>query len=120
VHGTVEEEHFDERYLHDNVLRELTQKVKVQATEEADRLMPQAMLCRMQLATTAGAVHEAVVHYHRGHYKNPMSDAEVEAKFRRLAAHALPAGPVDRLLEALWKVEQMDDAGELVRLTVAQ
>jgi len=118
VHGTVEEKHFDEQYLRDPVLRDLTRKVKAQATDEADRLMPEAMLCRMQLVTVAGAVHEAVVHYHRGHYKNPMSDAEVEAKFRHLASGALPASRIDRLLETLWHVETLADAGEITRSTV--
>lgn len=120
VHGTVAEEHFEERYLKDPTIRALTRKVKVQATEEADGLMPHAMLCRMRLVTTAGAEHEATVHYHRGHYRNPMTDAELEAKFRKLAAHALPAGRIDPLLAALWKVETLADAGELVRLTLAR
>jgi 2-methylcitrate dehydratase len=118
VHGTVEEQHFDERFLHDNVLRELTQKVKARATEEADRLMPEAMLCRMRLVTVSGAVHEATVRYHRGHYKNPMTDGEVEAKFRHLAAGVLPGPRIDRLLETLWHVEALDDAGEITRSTI--
>ena len=56
--------------------------------------------------------------YHKGHYKNPMSDAEVEAKFRGLAQNALTPAQTDRLLQALWKVEDVADAGEIVRLTV--
>lgn len=120
VHGDVQETHFDDRHLHDPLLRALTRKVKVQATEEADRQMPEAMFCRMRLVTASGDAHEATVLYHRGHYRNPMSDAEVEAKFRKLAAHALPSDRVDRLLEGLWEADDMPDAGELVRLTVAR
>ena len=119
IHGTVTAEHFAERYLHDPAIRALTQKVTVRATEEADRLMPEAMLCRMQLVTSAGVVHEAAVRYHRGHYKNPMSDGEVESKFRGLAAGTLAAANVDCLLEALWQVETLQDAGDIVRLTLA-
>ena len=48
-----------------------------------------------------------------------MSDAEVEAKFRGLARKALQSEQSDRLLKALWKTEEMSDAGEIVRLTVA-
>ena len=57
----------------------------MKATEEADRRMPEAMLCRMEIVATRARRYEAVVEYHRGHWKNPMSDAEVEAKFRKLA-----------------------------------
>jgi 2-methylcitrate dehydratase len=76
------------------------------------------MLCKLKLVTKSGATHTAVVDYHKGHYRNPMSDAEVEAKFRGLARNALNPAQTDRLLEALWKVEDMADAGEIVRLTV--
>jgi hypothetical protein len=38
------------------------------------------------------------VEYHRGHFKNPMSDAEMEEKFRSLARKHLAAERVDALL----------------------
>jgi len=96
----------------------LTRRVKVTEWDEANRRMPEAMLCRLTLVTTTGARHEARVEYHRGHWKNPMSDAEVEAKFRKLALHVLPPAQVDRLLSRLWSLERASDAGEILRLTV--
>ncbi|MND07637.1 hypothetical protein D3C83_297500 [compost metagenome] len=56
--------------------------------------------------------------YHKGHYRNPMSESEVEEKFRKLAANALTIRQTDRLLETLWRLEDVADAGELVGLTV--
>jgi 2-methylcitrate dehydratase len=119
IYGDVEEEHFGARYLKDPKIRGLTQRVKVQTSAEADRRMPDAMLCRMQVLTTGGAIHEASVEYHKGHWKNPMSDAEVEAKFRKLASAVLDAGQTDRLLASLWRLEELPDGGEIVRLTNA-
>ena len=118
IHGAVEERHFDHEYLHDQKILALAQRVKVEASEEADRRMPEAMLCKLKLVTRSGATHTAVVDYHKGHYKNPMSDAEVEAKFRGLAQNVLKPAQTDRLLEALWKIEDVADAGEIVQLTV--
>ena len=118
IHGAVEERHFDHEYLHDQKILALAQRVKVEASEEADRRMPEAMLCKLQLVTRSGATHTAVVDYHKGHYKNPMSDAEVEAKFRGLAQNVLKPAQTDRLLETLWKIEDVADAGEIVQLTV--
>jgi 2-methylcitrate dehydratase len=103
--------------VRDPRILELTKRVKATATEEADRRMPDAMLCRMELATKSGETHRATVEYHKGHWKNPMTDAEVEAKFRTLAAHVLKPPEIDRLLESLWRLEELDDAGEAVRLT---
>ena len=119
IHGEVEEKHFGERYLRDPAIRALTRLIKVKATEEADRRLPEAMLCRMEIVTAAGESHSTEVEYHKGHWKNPMSDGEVEAKFRKLAAGVLTPAGTERLLEALWKLDALPDAGEIVRLTKA-
>jgi len=118
IHGGVAEHHFGDDYLRDPKIRALAQRIKVEASEEADRHMPEAMLCTLKLVTRSGATHTAVVDYHKGHYRNPMSDSEVEAKFRGLARGVLNPARTEQLLETLWKLEDVADAGEIVRLTV--
>ena len=120
IHGGVEERHFDDEFLRDPRILALAARIKVEISEEANRRMPEAMLCHLKLVTRSGATHAASVEYHRGHWKNPMTDAEVEAKFRGLAQKVLRAQQADRLLEALWQTDAMKDAGEIVRLTVAE
>jgi 2-methylcitrate dehydratase len=119
LHGEVGEEHFEDRYLHDPDVRALTRLVKVKESDEANRRMPVAMLCQMTVVMRSGATHDAAVEYHRGHYMNPMSEAEVERKFRRLAGGVLPDAKVDRLLERLWTLDAAEDVGEVVRMTIA-
>ena len=119
IYGGVEEHHFDERHLHDPAILALAQRVKVAVSAAADERMPEAMRCYFTLVTKAGATHATMVDYHKGHYRNPMSDAEIEAKFRGLAAQVLSNWQADRLLEKLWQLEKLADAGECVRLTVA-
>ena len=117
LHGAVEERHFGERYLRDPEIRALAKRVKVKATGEADARMPDAMLCRMEIVTSAGQSFQSVVEYHRGHWKNPMSQHEVEGKFSKLAADVLKPAQAERLLDALWRLDELADAGEIVRLT---
>lgn len=117
IYGTVEEHHFDDRHRNDPQVRALTRRVKVEVSEEANRRMPEAMLCRVTVLTHSGAAHSTEVDYHRGHWKNPMSEGEVEEKFRKLARGTLAPARVDRLLERLWNLESLADAGEIVRLT---
>jgi 2-methylcitrate dehydratase len=119
MHGAIEEKHFGERYLRDPQLLALTRKVRAEASAEADSRMPDAMFCRMTLITVSGSSHETVVEYHRGHWKNPMSQGEVEDKFRKLAANLLNERQTARLLDALWGLEDLADASALVRLTAA-
>jgi len=119
VHGAVEQQHFEDPTLHDPSVRALTRRVKIEILEEADRRMPEAMLCRLTVVMKSGETHAAEVAYHRGHWRNPMSDGEVEDKFRGLAAGVLPQERTDRLLAALWKLETVADTRELMRLATA-
>jgi 2-methylcitrate dehydratase len=118
LYGTVESQHFDDEYLRDPKILGLAARVKVAISEEADRHMPHAMRCHFTLVTKAGATLATMVDYHKGHYKNPMSEAEIEAKFRPLAAGVLNPAQTDRLLAALWRLEEQPNIHDLMALTV--
>ena len=119
TYGDVADEHFEPRHLRDANLRALTRRVQVREWEQANARMPEAMLCRVTLTTRSGERHECSVEYHRGHWRNPMSDAEVEAKYRRMALVQLPAARADELAERIWTLEGAGDVGDILRLTVA-
>jgi 2-methylcitrate dehydratase len=116
MYGTVEARHFGPEYWRNPKLIDLTQKVKVSVSEEANRRAPEAMLSRVEVSTASGQRHAAEVAYHRGHYKNPMSDQEIEAKFRGLAQDWLTPRRIDTLLDRLWHLEQVKDIGEVIAL----
>ena len=118
IHGDVQEEHFDDAHVNSPAIRALTRKVKIKASAEADKHMPHAMRCYFKLITTSGETFSTVVDHHRGHFKNPMNDAEIEKKFRTLAKKVLPDAQTDRLLARLWKLDAITDAGDIPRLTV--
>ena len=116
--GDVQEEHFDDSHVFDPAIRALTRKVKVKPSAEADKHMPHAMRCYFKLITHSGETFSTVVDHHKGHWKNPMDDADIEKKFRVLAKKVLPDTQINRLLARLWKLEDMTDAGEIPRLTL--
>jgi 2-methylcitrate dehydratase PrpD len=51
--------------------------------------------------------------YPKGFPQNPMSDADVEAKFRSCCAELLTAQQCDRALELLWSLEAQPNLKEL-------
>lgn len=63
-----------------------------------------------------GETHENIVHTPLGYPENPMTDTEVEAKFRNQASKALPPESVDRIVELVADLERLDDIGELIAL----
>jgi 2-methylcitrate dehydratase PrpD len=50
-----------------------------------------------------------------GNLKRPLSDRQLDAKFRDQGVLALPASQVDAVLALCWKIDQLEDVGELVR-----
>jgi 2-methylcitrate dehydratase len=64
----------------------------------------------------SGARNTVRVEYHRGHFKNPMTDAEIDEKFRSLARRQLSAQKADALLRQLWALDKMPKAGALLEM----
>ena len=116
-YGSIDQHHFDDRFLTDPELLDLVSKVKVSVSEEANRRAPEAMLCRVEVLTKSGQQYSSEVAYHKGHFKNPLSDTEVEAKFRSLADGVLRTSRIDGLLERLWRLEEVENIGEVIGRT---
>jgi 2-methylcitrate dehydratase len=116
-YGTVEARHFAPEYWCNSELLDLVQKVKVSVSEEANRRAPEAMLSRVEVVTASGAHPVAAeVAYHRGHFKNPMSDQEIEGKFRSLTRDLLSLTQTEAILERLWNLEQVTDIAAVIKM----
>ncbi|MES2562260.1 MAG: MmgE/PrpD family protein [Pseudomonadota bacterium] len=118
MYGSVHQRHFNDEFLHNPELLDLVSRVKVSPSAEADRRAPEAMLCDVEVLTRSGKRYSAEVAYHKGHYKNPISDAALEEKFRSLANDVIAPSQVDRLLDRLWHLEDAQDIGDILRLTL--
>jgi 2-methylcitrate dehydratase len=66
----------------------------------------------------SGARKSVRVKYHRGHFKNPMTDAEMEEKFRLMAEKQLPADRIDNLLRLLWGIENVPQVSTVIAATL--
>ena len=53
-----------------------------------------------------------------GNIHKPMTDAQLEEKFRQQAVLALPAGQVEKAIAMCWKIGELEDVGALVRASV--
>ncbi len=113
-YGTLNQHHFDDEYIHDRELLDLVQKVQVEVSDEANRRAPEAMLCDVEVVTKSGRRYSAEVAYHKGHHKNPLTDAEVEDKFRSLAKDLLTPAQTETLLQRLWHLDEVQNVRELM------
>ena len=117
MYGTVTDEYYEAPYLHDAKLLDLVNRVKCIHSAEADRVENEFNLCELELVLKSGQRKNVRVEYHRGHWKNPMTDGEMEEKFRLLAKRHLPAARIDALLRQLWDIENLSKVGALAELT---
>jgi 2-methylcitrate dehydratase len=67
----------------------LMSRVKVAEWDEANRRRKEASICEVEIVLKSGARKKARTDYQRGHPNNPMTDAEMEEKFHRLADEPL-------------------------------
>jgi 2-methylcitrate dehydratase len=117
MYGTVEDQYYEDPYLHDRRLLDLVGRVRCLPSDEADRVEREMNLCDLEVVLKSGQRKSVRVEYHRGHWKNPMTDAEVEEKFRSLARRQLGPAQTDDLLRQLWTLDGLPQAGALIAAT---
>jgi 2-methylcitrate dehydratase PrpD len=118
--GRVTLDEFTEDNLRDGSVHALMQRVEIVMDETLNQDYPggtAAMILRVRLHD--GRQLEQFVRYPKGNPNNPLSVAEVEEKFRGLAAHTLPASRIDRLADLLSRLETLCDINELVEVVQA-
>jgi 2-methylcitrate dehydratase PrpD len=65
-----------------------------------------------------GRTLEKHVEHAIGSLARPMSDADLEAKFRKFAQGILPAAGTDALIKLCWTLEKLESAGDIARAAV--
>ncbi|MEM3670634.1 MAG: MmgE/PrpD family protein [Thermoprotei archaeon] len=111
LHGPIWLDSYLDWAIQDDKTRSLLARTKVVVKEEYDRMYPDSTPVNIRVKMKDGRTLENEVVYPKGHYRNPLSDEELETKFLKLG------GPKDSL-ETLWSLENrsLDDVLEaLVR-----
>lgn len=115
IDGKFSDEIFTDERLRDERIRKLIAKISVKEDPEFTRRAPRSLPCRMEIVTQSGKRIVAEVEYPRGHVKNPMTDDDINAKFRSLTGRVLPKERIDRALDLLWKLDEAPDLGAIFK-----
>jgi 2-methylcitrate dehydratase len=114
--GKVTLDSFDDAHLQDEALMALVGRTEVKASAALNAKYPEGIPNLVRLHLRDGTTLEKEVTFPRGHARNPMTDAEVESKFRSLAAPLLPESAVAEAIDRCWSLEKQTDIGALLRL----
>ena len=119
LYGRIDPDFYEEPYLHDPRLLDLVGRIKVVPLAEADK--PElANLCVLDLVLKSGEHRSVRVENHRGHFKNPMTDGEMEEKFRFSAQKHMRPERIDALVQTLWNLENVSQVSNLIGMTLLQ
>jgi 2-methylcitrate dehydratase len=99
--------------LQDPQIAALSAKVKVRESLEFSKRYPSESASRVTLRLSSGEPRGREVRQPKGHVSNPLSDSELEQKFRGLFLNYGSDAHCDRVLEALWRFEECADVAEI-------
>jgi 2-methylcitrate dehydratase len=110
---------FSHQRLHDPLMLSLMAKVKVDEDPRHTGAYPEAAPGRVRVRMKDGKVHESEVMYPKGHSKNPMSDAEIIAKFNNMTAARLSAANRRQVFDLIENIDKVSDVGGVVAALAA-
>ena len=105
--GAVTPATFAPTRIHDPALRMLIKKLTVTEDPGFTRRYPAESCSRIEVTTTDGRRLAVETNYPEGHRGNPLTDREVEGKFRGLASSALGAQGCNRVLGEIWNLDKV-------------
>lgn len=111
--GEIGEDAFSDAALQSSEIQSLMQKIEIVDSEEMTALHPECSPCRMTVTLADGSEVTNELRFPKGHSGSPMTEAEVEDKFRRLyAVYGSRAGE-DAVIEAVAGLDGMVDIAPL-------
>ncbi len=107
LNGPVSPGSFTDDQISNPALRNIMSRMTL--VEEADftARYPAEYNCRITIKGNDGQTHSAHTSWPKGHRRNPMSDSEVEDKFRIFAGVALTPGQCGETLSRVWDLDNL-------------
>ncbi len=117
IDGKIDVDTYTEKNIHRPDVRELMTKVDWVVDEEFERRYPEHYSCAVTVTMQDGTEYTSVVDDPKGDYRNPVTQEELEDKFRWLARRELDEARVERLVGFVRNLGEVENVGELFSLT---
>jgi len=93
-------------------VRAMIERADARIDDECERIYPGVRSGFARIELRNGSVLEKRVLEPKGEVKNPMTDADLEAKFRANCEPIIGKARCDRILADIWQFDQLKDAAE--------
>jgi len=101
--------------LNDPKVREMIDKVKLKADSSLDHFGRAGI---SEIRTKQGAVYRQRVEYPKGDPRNPMTDQEIEDKFRSMAEKFMTESQIKKVISTVFRLEKLETVNNLMRAMV--
>ncbi len=118
IDGKLDRDSFSPKKFKGRKYLDLLDRTTIAEAADLNAGYPDGIPNRLILTMNDGKHYTMTVKYPRGHAGNPMSDDEVEAKFRGLADGVIPKAAQNKLLDAMWNLDKAKDVGNLWAFSV--
>jgi 2-methylcitrate dehydratase len=114
IKGDVWLDDFEEKNYRNPERLALMKKIEVREDEEFTRDYPESYRFSIEVMLRSGEKFVRDVRYAKGHPKNPLTDDEIETKFRKLSREVMSHQQIDTVLKELWHIEEVDDISDII------
>jgi 2-methylcitrate dehydratase len=109
----------------DPVVLDLIEKITVEGDPSLQKKIVGAVTAvgydgKSEIATKDGRKFQKYIGTPHGFGDDPLTDEELEDKFRGMAAKHMDEEQIQKIFDAVWNVERLDDINKLMRLMVFQ
>jgi 2-methylcitrate dehydratase len=118
VDGTVTPSSYEDARLNDPMLLGLMKKISVREDAALTAMFPEKTATILNVHLKSGEVIVERVEYPKGHARNPVTNPEIELKFRGLVSGLLTNAQADRIVEFVNSLEQQPDVSALIKACV--
>ncbi len=117
--GRIDNLTYSERKIRNRKNLDFLKRITVREDKRLTGLYPdRGMANRITVSLRSGKKLTEEVIVPRGHPRNPMTDQEIEEKFRKLTRRHMREGRAERVLEKLWTLEKTKNVSEILEALV--
>lgn len=107
---------FKEDRLRDPRILEVIDKIEVYGEPEFEAVFPAKQATRVEISTADGQTYEKRMDYPKGDPREPMTEKDLDTKFRSLASTCLSESKMDQLKETVFSLNEAESISDLIQL----
>jgi 2-methylcitrate dehydratase len=115
--GDITTETFAKKRYLDRDIISMMSKITIELNENFTAAAPEEKNCRMTAALSFNRQASAEIKHTKAHSERAVPKKTVEAKFNKMSAGILSPDNQKKLVDAVWRLDRMDNVAQLVSLT---